>query len=194
VFNNGVHAKERSVRTLLVWLLLCGPLLAAPVSENYLCVQGHEQQATTKLQTLVKQAVTNFFRSRRITISPSTLQISLTLTTQGGTDSPPYVSFTGNAGTAGLGASSLAGTVAAKDGTKFNILLSSGSNNQDAAEYRVIRTERGFNREGNAIGQHCTLRLFNSGDAEATDTLLIVNAGSGHTLGLIRLPARISLY
>lgn len=182
------------MRTLLAWLLLCGPLLAAPVSENYLCVQGHEQQATAKLQAFVKRAVTDFFRKRKITINSSTLQISLALSTQGGTDSPPYVSFTGNAGTAGLGGSALAGTVAAQDGTKFNILFSSGSNMQDAAEYRVIRTERGFNREGNAIDQHCTLKLFDSGDSEASETLLIVNAGTGHTLGLIRLPGRISLY
>jgi hypothetical protein len=182
------------VRTVLAWLLLCSPLLAAPVSEDYLCVQGHEQEATTKLQAFVKEAVTNFFRNRHIALNSSTLQISLTVGTQGGTDSPPYVSFTGNAGTSALGASALAGTIAAQDDTKFNILLSSGSNNQDAAEYRIIRTERGFNREGNAIAPHCTLRLFNSGDSEAAETLLIVNAGSGRTLGLIRLPAVISLY
>jgi hypothetical protein len=188
------RARERSVRTVIAWLLLCGPLLAAPVSEDYPCVQGHEQAATTKLQAFVKEAITNFFRNRNIPINPSTLQISFNARTQGGTDSPAYFSFTGNAGTSGLAASSLAGTVAAQDGTKFNILLSSGSNDQDAAEYRIIRTESGFNREGNAIAPHCRLRLFNSGDIESTKTLLVVNAASGHALGLIRLPAVISLY
>ncbi len=182
------------MRTVLAWLLLCGPLLAAPVSENYLCVQGHEQEATTKLQASIKEAVINFFRYRNIAINASTLSINLTTSTQGGTDSPPYFSFTGNAGTSGLGASSLAATVTAQDGTKFNVLFSSGSDNQDAAEYRIIRSERGFNREGNAIDPHCTLRLFDSGDSEATESLLIVNAGSGHALGSVHLPDRISVY
>lgn len=182
------------MRTVFAWLFLCGPLLAAPVSENYVCVQGHEQEATTKLQAFVKKAITNFFRNRNIAINSSTLQISRTVGTQGGTDSPPYVSFTGNAGTSGLAASSLAATVAAQEGTKFNILLSSGSANQDTAEYRIIRTQRGFDREGNAIDQHCTLNLFDSGDSEATESLLIVNASSGHVLGPVCLPAHIPLY
>jgi hypothetical protein len=185
---------EHSMRTALAWLLLCGPVFAAPISENYLCVQGHEQEATTKLQAFVKEAIISFFRDRNIPINVSTLQITLTGNTQTGTSLPPYVSFTGNTGSSGLTSSSLAATVAAQDGTKFNVLLSSGSNDQDSAEYRIIRTQRGFDGEGNAVEQHCTLNLFNSGDSEATRTLLIVNAGSGHVLGSLHLPDRISLY
>lgn len=181
---------------LVFTLLLCGPALAAPVSQDYLCVQGHEQDATNKLQTYIRQAVVDFFRRRRIAINSSTLQVNLTNSTQSGADVPPYISFTGSAaaGSSGLAASAVAGTVAAQDGTKFNVLLSSGSDTQGTAEYRVVSTQRGFDREGNAIGRHCTLKLFNSGAFEATESLLIVNAASGHTLGLIRLPARISLY
>jgi hypothetical protein len=187
-------AKEHSMRTALAWLLLCGPVFAAPISENYLCVQGHEQEATTKLQAIVKEAIIDFFRNRNIAINSSTLQISLTSSTQTGTSLPPYISFTGSARSSGLTSSSLAATVAAQDGTKFNVLLSSGSNDQDSAEYRIIRTQHGFDREGNAVDQHCMLSLFDSGDSEATRTLLIVNAGSGRVLGSLRLPARISLY
>jgi hypothetical protein len=77
---------------------------------------------------------------------------------------------------------------------KFNVLFSSGSNDQDSAEYRITRTQRGFDREGNAIGQHCALNLFNSGDSEATENLLIVNAASGHPLGSVYLPSYISVY
>jgi hypothetical protein len=181
---------------LVFTLLLCGPALAAPVSQDYLCVQGHEQDATNKVQTYIRQAVVDFFRRRRIAINSSTLQINLTNSTQSGADVPPYISFTGSvaAGSSGPAASAVAGTVAAQDGTKFNVLLSSGSDTQGTAEYRVVSTQRGFDREGNAIGRHCTLKLFNSGAFEATESLLIVNAASGHTLGLIRLPARISLY
>jgi hypothetical protein len=79
-------------------------------------------------------------------------------------------------------------------GTKFNVLLSSGSDIQDAAEYRVISTQQGFDKEGNAIHQHCTLALFDPGDMEATKNLLIINAVSGHALGSIHLPSRIVLY
>jgi hypothetical protein len=178
-------------------LLLCGSSLAAPVGQAYLCVHGHEQDATTKLQTFVRQSVVDFFRSRRIAINSTTLQITLSSGTQAGMDGPPYLSFSGGApagGDSALAASSVAGTVAAQDGTKFNVLLSSGSDTQDSADYRVVSTQRGFDREGNAIGQHCGLKLFNSGASGATESLLIVNAASGHTLGLIRLPASISLY
>jgi hypothetical protein len=242
------------VRTLIVLLLLCGTCIAAPVSSNYTCVQGHEQDATNKLQDHIKRAITNFFRSRRIEINPSTLQVNVSLTIQTGTDTRPYVAFTGNAasgfaanpgagalGTPGAGAagipggaanpgggaagipgaavnpgaagaanalggatsyagggglsgSSVAATVTAKDGTRFDIFFSSGSDTQDAGEYRIIATQRGFSREGNPIGRHCRLRLFESGDFDATRRLLVVNAGSGHVLGLIPLPSEIWVY
>jgi hypothetical protein len=198
VYQGVGSAKEAPLRApvLAFTLLLCGSSLAAPISQDYLCVQGHEQDATTKLQTFIRQAVVDFFNRRRIAINSSTLQINLSSSTQPGADGPPYISFTGGAagGTSGLAASSTAGTVTAQDGTKFNVLLSSGSDTQDAAEYRVVSTQRGFDREGNAIRRHCTLKLFNLGEGEGTESLLIVNAASGHALGSIRLPARISLY
>jgi hypothetical protein len=177
-------------------LLFYGSALAAPISQDYLCVQNHEQDATNKLQTFVKQAVINFFKDRRIAINPSTVQINLTNSTQRA-DGPAYISFGGSAaaaGSSGLGGSSVAGTVTAHDGTKFNVLMSSGSDSQDTAEYRVVSIQRGFDREGNAIGRHCALKLFNSGDGEATENLLVINAASGHALGRIRLPASISIY
>lgn len=184
------------MRALFAWLLFCGSSLAAPISQDYLCVQGHEQEATTKLQTFIKQAVTDFFEDRGIAINASTLQASLNGSTQSGGDTPAYFSFTGNtaAGSSALTASSIAATVTAEDGTKFNVLLSSGSSDQDSAEYRIMRTQRGFDREGNAVGPHCTLRLFNSGDIEATESLMIVNAASGHAIGRIPLPYNITLY
>ena len=178
-------------------LLLGSSALAGPVGQDYLCVQGHEQDATNKLQTFVRQAVVDFFKGRRIEINSSTLQVNLTSGTQAGMEGPPYISFTGSApagGNSALGAPSIAGTLAAQDGTKFNVLLSSGSDTQDSAEYRVVSTQRGFDREGNAVERHCALKLFSAGDTGATESLLIVNAVSGHTLGLIRLPASISLY
>jgi hypothetical protein len=179
------------LRTLAFSLVLCASSLAAPVSQSYLCVQGHEQEATTKLQTFVKQAVSDFFKDRKIAIDSSSPQINLSISTRPGYDTPSFVSFTGGASGTSAAGSSVAATVAAQDGTKFSVLLSSGSDNQDAAEYRVVSTQQGFD---NAIHQHCSLRLFNSGDGEATETLLIINAASGHVLGSIRLPSRISLY
>jgi hypothetical protein len=187
--------RRRPWRTLAFSLLLCTSSLAAPISQSYLCVQGHEQEATTKLQTFVRQAVINFFKDKKIAIDPSSVQVNLSSSTRSGYDAPSFVSVTGGASSASpLAASSVAATVAAQDGTKFNVLLSSGSDGQDKAEYRVVSTQQGFDREGNAIHQHCTLRLFNSGDGEATETLLIINAVSGHVLGSIRLPSTISLY
>jgi hypothetical protein len=81
-----------------------------------------------------------------------------------------------------------------KDGTKFNALFSSGSDNQDMGEYRIVGTQSGFDRAGNPINRHCRLKLFDSGDAEPTRSLLVINAGSGHLLGLIALPAQMPLY
>jgi hypothetical protein len=189
--------REGAMRTWVIALslLLCGSSLAAPVSQNYLCVQGHEQEAASKLQAFVRQAVSDFFKDRAIAVNTISLQVNLSSSIQSGADAAPYIAFTGNTnGTSALAASSVAASIAAQDGTKFNVLLSSGSDNQDAAEYRVIGTEQGFDREGNAIHRRCTLKLFNSGDGEATESLLIINAASGHVLGLVRLPSQISLY
>jgi len=182
------------LRTILFCLLLCGSLVAAPVSKDYLCVQGHEQDATAKLQTLIKDAIARFFQDRNIAINSSSLQVTLTMSTLPGTNTPPYVSFTGNPNNSAAGASSVAATVTAQDGTKFTALLSSGSDNQNAAEYLAMRTQRGFDKEGNAVDEHCTLKLFNAGDTMATENLLIVNANSGHTVGLTHLPRQFSLY
>jgi hypothetical protein len=183
------------LRTIILLLLLSGSSFAASVNSSYICVQGHEQEATAKLQAFATRAVTNFFKDRNIEIDPSALQFNIGLTTQTYVDGARYVAFTGNAsGGSGLYGSAIAGTVAAKDGTKFNVLFSSGSDNQDMGEYRVVGTQSGFDREGNPINRHCRLTLFDSGDSEATKTLLVLNAGSGHILGLIPLPAQIPLY
>ena len=244
------------MRTLIVLLLLCATCTAAPVSSDYTCVQGHEQEATNKLQAYIKRAIIKFFRSRRIAINPSTLQVNVGLTIQTGADTRPYAAFAGSAGASfaaspgagavgtpggaapipgvagspgaagapnaarapgaaanpggvvagipgggangyggGLGLGSApAATVTAKDGTRFDVLFSSGSDTQDAGEYRILASLRGFTREGNPIGGHCRLRLFESGDFDATRSLLVINAGSGHALGLIRLPSQIWVY
>jgi hypothetical protein len=242
------------VRTLIVLLLFCGTCIAAPVSSDYTCVQGHEQDATNKLQDYIKRAITNFFRSKRIAINPSTLQVNVSSAMQTGTDTKPYLAFTGNAGAGfaanlgagalgtpgsapatpgagaagtpsaaaknpggvaagipgaaanppvggatgyaggGLGGSAPAATVTARDGTRFDVLFSAGSDTQDAGEYRIVATQRGFTREGNPIGRHCRLRLFASGDFEATRSLLVINASSGHALGRIPLPSEIRVY
>jgi hypothetical protein len=182
------------LRRLILWLLLSGSTFAASVSSSYTCVQGHEQEATTKLQTSITEALTNFFKVRNIEINNSALHFNVTLTAQPNIDGAPYVGFTGNTGGAGLSGSATAGTIAAKDGTKFNVLFSSGSDNQDMGQYRIVGTQSGFDREGNPINRHCQLNLIDSGDGEATKTLLVLNAGSGHILGLIPLPAQIPLY
>jgi len=234
------------VRTLIILLLLCGTCMAAPLSRNYPCVQGHEQAATDKLQAYIKRAIVRFFRSRRIAIDPSTLQVNVNLTIQTTADSRPYAAFTGSAGgfaanvgagapptpipgatgapgapkTPGAGKSPPGGAVAAnplgglnayaggglglgstpaatvnaKDGTRFEVLFSSGSDLQNAGEYRILASQRDFTREGNPIGGHCRLRLFVSGDFDATRSLSVINAGSGHALGVIPLPAQIWVY
>lgn len=179
---------------MLLLLLLSGSSFAASVSSSYTCVQGHEQEATAKLQAFGIQALKDFFKNRNIEINQSTLKFSVHLTTQTDTSEQPYVAFIGDAGGSNFIGASLAGTVAANDGTTFNVLFSSGSDSQDNAEYRIIATQKGFDREGNPIDRHCQLRLFDAGDSEASKTLLVVNAGSGHVLGLISLPPQLPLY
>jgi hypothetical protein len=190
-----VHETEASLRTMILLVLLTGPAFGAPVTSHYPCIQGREQDATDKLQQYAKAALASFFKRKGIDVNTSTLQFSVSLTNQTDVDGAPFVGFAGNAGqNSGLGGAPIAGTVAANDGTKFDILLSSGSDDQDMGDYRVVGTQRGFDREGNAIDRHCRLQLFDSGDAESTKSLLVLNAGSGHVLGLIPLPAQIPLY
>jgi hypothetical protein len=57
-----------------------------------------------------------------------------------------------------------------------------------------VSTQDGFDREGNPINRHCRLKLFTTGYEDASRTLLVLNAGSGHVLGLIPLLAEIALY
>jgi hypothetical protein len=181
---------------MILLLLLSGSSFAASVTRHYTCVQGHEQEATAKLQAFGTQALANFFKQKNIEINASTLQFSVAVSTQDDFYGVPYVAFAGSAGgiSSGLGGSSIGGTVAAKDGTKFNVLLSSGSDEQNAAQYRAVGTQSGFDQEGNPTNRHCQLKLFNSGDGNGTKNLLVLNANSGHVLGLIALPVRISLY
>jgi hypothetical protein len=188
-------SKVVRLRATILWLCLSSSALAAPISQSYLCTQGHEQDATAKLQNVIKEAVLDFFKKRKIPINAESLQVNLSASTQTGMDSVPYIQFKGGAtGGSVPAALSNAATVSAQGGTKFHVLLSSGSDNQDAAEYRIISAQQGFDKEGNAIHQHCTLALFNAGDMEATKELLIINAVSGHALGSIHLPSRIVLY
>jgi hypothetical protein len=168
---------------------------AAPVSSNYSCIQGHEQEAVAKVQAFATQAIRQFFSKRNIEIKPETLQFGTSAAIQPELDRAPFLAFTGNAGgSTALNGPSVAGTVEAKDGTKFNVLFSSGSDTQDAAEYRIVSSQSGFDREGNPINRHCRLTLFDSGDGNASKSLLVLNAASGHVLGLIPLPAQIPVY
>ncbi len=180
-------------RTALVWLMFAAPASAASVSSHYTCLQGHEQDATAKLQTAITDALTNFFSKRRIAIDPTSLQVRVTLTTQTEYGGRTYAVFTGSAGgDTGYGMGANAAAPAATDGTKFNVIFSSGSDTQDAGEYRILTSQRGFDKEGNPIDQHCRLKVFNSGDGEASKSILVLNAASGRVLGLISLPAQIS--
>jgi hypothetical protein len=179
---------------MLLLLLLCSPSFAASVSSSYTCVQGHEREATAKLQAFAIQALKEFFKNKNIEINETTIKFSVTQATQTDSNGDPYVAFSGSAGGSNLTGAALAGTVAANDGTKFNVLFSSGSDSQDNAEYRIVATQKGFDREGNPIERHCQLKLFASGDSEASKTLLVLNSGSGHVLGLIPLPAQLPLY
>jgi hypothetical protein len=182
------------MRAMFSLLLLSSSSFAASVSSGYTCLPGHEQEATAKFQAFGVQALKDFFKNRNIEINESTLKFSVHLTTQTDISGPPYVAFSGNAGGSKFTGTALAGTVAANDGTKFDVLFSSGSESQDNGEYRIVATQSGFDREGNPIDRHCQLKLFQSGDSEATKTLLALNAGSGHVLGLIPLPAQLPLY
>jgi hypothetical protein len=185
---------EDPLRAMFLLLLLSSSTFAASVSSSYTCVQGHEKEATAKLQAFGIQALKDFFKNRNIEINQSTLKFNVNLTTQTDSSGIPYVAFTGSAGGSNFTGTALAGAVAADDGTKFDVLFSSGSDSQDNAEYRIITTQSGFDREGNPIDRHCRLKLFVSGDSEASETLLVLNAGSGHILGLIPLPAQLPLY
>jgi hypothetical protein len=183
------------LRTIILLFLLSGSSFAASVNSHYSCVQGHEQEATTKFQALGTQAVTNFFKHKNIEINVSTLQFSTAVSEQSDIDGAPYFAFAGNAGgNSGPSVSSIAGIATATDGTKFNVLFSSGSDEQNTGEYRAVGTQSGFDREGNPIHRHCSLKLFDAGDGNGTKDLLVLNAGSGHVLGRIPLPGQIPLY
>jgi hypothetical protein len=65
-----------NLRAAILWLGLISSALAAPVSQNYLCSQGHEQDATAKLQNSIKEAVLDFFKKRKIPIDAASLQIN----------------------------------------------------------------------------------------------------------------------
>jgi hypothetical protein len=191
-FNCG---KTGLLRTIILLFLFSGSSFAASVTSHYTCFQGREQEATAKLQAFGTKALANFFRQKNIEINASTLRFSVALTTQADIDGAPYVAFAGNAGgDSGPSGSSIGGMVAAKDGTKFNVLFSSGSDEQNAAQYRAVGTQTGFDREGNPMNRHCRLKLFNSGDGNGTKNLIVLNADSGHVLGLIPLPVQIPLY
>jgi hypothetical protein len=95
--------------------------LAAPISSSYTCIKGHEQEATNKFQAFAVGAVAKFFNDRGIDVNQPTMQVSVNLTTVAG-DGAPYVAFTGTGSSTTEPSGTVAGTVAAKDGSKFNVL------------------------------------------------------------------------
>lgn len=188
-----VHTRS-FLRSMLFLLLSCGPSLAAPVSSGYTCLADHETAATAKMQSLATELIVKFFKRRKIGINNATAQISASFTLQTDANGEPCAAFTGKSAGAGSATSAAAGTITAKGGTKFNVLFSSGSDNQTSGEYRIISSQSGFDREGNALNRHCRLDLFLSDDGDGSKTLLVVNATSGHVMGLVPLPRRIDLY
>ncbi len=90
------------------------------------------------------------------------------------------------------------GLIETESGTRLTVAFNNGEDSQadrDQALYIPVSTQDGFDREGNAINQHCELRLtFPADDLRAANTLWISNEKSGRILLSIPLPRVIQAF
>lgn len=155
------------------------------------CMNGFEDKAGQVISNSVTASLIDFFKSKKIPIDPSEISVQAAggyIFDQDRDNAPgkKYGSF-----------SILDTNIVSLSGTKFRIYFSGPSPWQSSPFYNIVGQNEGFDREGNPINGHCSLRISrpsDSSDDNYATSIEVRNASSEKVIGSFALPAKIQLY
>ena len=172
-------------------------IMALPLSSfaasTITCLDGHEAAANQKMQTVVKQEVVTLFKQKGIAFDPATIvldfDVIVTDNSNVSPDSPTsYGQFVVKSGSF----SSTAGTPFSVD---YSGSYQDGKYGQYPAFYQPVLTSKGYDKEGNPIDPHCTLKHADYvGYANEAEWIEVTNSRSGKLIGKMNLPSSVSVY
>ena len=85
--------------------------------------------------------------------------------------------------------------VESRAGTKFKVYYTGPFGPSAAAYYDIVDSHKGYDREGNEIAGHCSLKLANASWLTSYGTSAeVINATSGKVMGQFPIPGKIDLY
>lgn len=170
------------MKTLFLALLL-------PLTAHANCADVHPELITPKLNAAVHQQISDLFRRKGIAIQSQNIVpdfASTGFSTNFCDPTGKYVVINPSA------------DIASDSGTKFYLEERGpawdGINPGFITVYLAVLTSKGFDKEGNPINPHCTLKLAEPDISDYATTYVIRNSGSGVTIGSLPLPASVSLY
>lgn len=154
------------------------------------CMNGFEDKAGQVISNLVTANLIDFFRSKKIQIDPSKISVQAA----GG-----YVFDQDRENVPGKKFGSfeiMDANIVSLSGTKFRIYFTGPSPWQSSPFYNILEQNEGFDREGNPINGHCSLRISRPSDGSDNyaTAIEVRNASSEKVLGSFALPAKIQLY
>ena len=172
-------------------LILAIALLAtAPVAAFANCADNHDDLTGPKMNAAVQQGILGLFKKKGISLDSA--KVALTFTTTGFStnfEDPTgkYVVINGG------------GELVSASGTKFYVDIGGPAQPDDRnygyiIVYEAVLTSNGFDKEGNAINPHCTLRLAEPDISNYATSYSVKNATTDVVIGSLPLPARLSLY
>ena len=86
-------------------------------------------------------------------------------------------------------------SVESVSGTKFDVIYSGPFGRSSWSYYKIISSNKGFDREGNPVAGHCSLKLAQASNFTSYGMVAEVeNLNSGKVIGQFSLPAKLDLY
>jgi hypothetical protein len=150
------------------------------------CMDGHEEVAAQKLTEILSYGVKVILKNKKIAFDPAKIALAINGSTFD-SDNTTYGSF-----------NATSGSLVSNSGTKLYLDFSGsdndGADGQYLATYLPILTSKGFDKEGNPINPHCTLKLDQAFIANIAESFIIQNSSSGKIIGRVALPVKITLY
>ena len=170
----------------LFFAILAITMIPKISSASITCLDGHETAAAQKLTEILSYGVSVVFKKKKIAFDPSKIALSISASTFD-SDNTTYGGF-----------NVTGGSLVSASGTQFYLDFSGsdndGADGQYLATYLPILTSKGFDKEGNPINPHCTLKLDQAFIANIAESFIIQNSRSGKIIGRVALPPKIILY
>lgn len=178
--------KMKSVLLVVVTLSLSSlNSFAAPAT----CLEGSEELGSQKMLALIKQGLLDQFKKLKIAVNQESLQLKGSFSTH--SERNFNDTETTNRGMFSLDD----GKIFSAAGTEFELVLNGADDlGTYYAFYLPVAKNSGYDREGNPINPHCTLKADNPFVSNVASSVAIRNARSGKVIGSMSIPSLVSIY